>query len=297
LALQERDLNPTFLWAVRKKTGIEQWPSSRLTAILKERFREQLGAEVRILTWRHAAIAISRRHTKQHKFRRDYGASDGRTWNDEQASHPSHVAGSIYARGIEEAPGHIASARAEYRQISRAWHDLLGVAGPAPASQQPTSNDQALTHLKSAQQPRSARDQIRGDSVALHDQSDIDSEEDSEGFESESDDDTPPLSNGTSPTRSPSPRAQAKVSSQPRKRKLGSTSNLYAEEEEAPQAYHRTDQWLSQDGNSTDAWSAGEESGREETEKRVRSRGGLLTKRQRIEYEQRWIGRDYIVLV
>jgi hypothetical protein len=35
----------------------------------------------------------------------------------------------IYARGIEEAPGHVASARAEYRQISREWHAYLGFSG------------------------------------------------------------------------------------------------------------------------------------------------------------------------
>jgi hypothetical protein len=35
----------------------------------------------------------------------------------------------IYARGIEEAPGHVAAARAEYRQISREWHIYLGFSG------------------------------------------------------------------------------------------------------------------------------------------------------------------------
>lgn len=38
------------------------------------------------------------------------------------------LAGLIYARGIEEAPGHLASARAEYRRISRAWHSWFGFA-------------------------------------------------------------------------------------------------------------------------------------------------------------------------
>lgn len=35
----------------------------------------------------------------------------------------------IYARGIEEALGHVASARSEYRQISREWHTYLGFSG------------------------------------------------------------------------------------------------------------------------------------------------------------------------
>src|SRR6201995_4619968 len=50
------------------------------------------------------------------------------TWNDGQACHAADLAASIYARGIEEAPGHFASARAEYRQISREWHSWLGFA-------------------------------------------------------------------------------------------------------------------------------------------------------------------------
>lgn len=50
------------------------------------------------------------------------------TWNDAQACHMADLAGAIYARGIEEAPGHVATARAEYRQISRAWHSWLGFA-------------------------------------------------------------------------------------------------------------------------------------------------------------------------
>ena len=50
------------------------------------------------------------------------------TWNNAQACHLADLARSIYAQGIEEAPGHVASARAEYRQISRAWHSWLGFA-------------------------------------------------------------------------------------------------------------------------------------------------------------------------
>ena len=35
----------------------------------------------------------------------------------------------IYARVIEEAPGHVASTRSEYRQITREWHTYLGFSG------------------------------------------------------------------------------------------------------------------------------------------------------------------------
>jgi hypothetical protein len=44
------------------------------------------------------------------------------TWNNTQACHLANLAGSVYAQGIKKALGHVASTRAEYRQISRAWH-------------------------------------------------------------------------------------------------------------------------------------------------------------------------------
>lgn len=61
-------------------------------------------------------VAISFRLSK---FNKDYGLEASPTWNDEQAGHLSHLASIVYARGIEEAPGHVEAARAEYRQISR----------------------------------------------------------------------------------------------------------------------------------------------------------------------------------
>lgn len=45
---------------------------------------------------------------------------------DKQSCHTTLVSGAVYARGIEEAPGHVKSRRAEYRQISRGWHSWLG---------------------------------------------------------------------------------------------------------------------------------------------------------------------------
>jgi hypothetical protein len=125
-------ISSPFLWALphvaqNEKGQYSPWPSSRLSHILKQEFRARLETHANIQTWRHAAIAINRRHLKQAKFNKDYDIG-GRTWNNEQAAHPSGLAGSIYARGIEEAPGHVESRRAEYRQISRAWHSWLGFA-------------------------------------------------------------------------------------------------------------------------------------------------------------------------
>ena len=50
------------------------------------------------------------------------------TWNNTQACHLANLAGSVYAQGIKKALGHVASTRAEYRQISRAWHSQVGFA-------------------------------------------------------------------------------------------------------------------------------------------------------------------------
>jgi hypothetical protein len=122
-----------FLWALPQKAQNEEgqygpWPSSRLSQILQQEFQCRLNTRANIQIWRHAAIAISRRHLKQAKFNKDYDIGKGMTWNDAQACHLADLAGSIYARGIEEAPGHVESARSEYRQLSRAWHSWLGFA-------------------------------------------------------------------------------------------------------------------------------------------------------------------------
>lgn len=123
--------NP-FLWALIQEKENESgqygpWPSSRLGHIIKREFQAQLSTQASTPIWRHVAIAINRRHLQQAKFKKDYNM-DSRTWNDEQAAHPTSIAGAIYARGIEEAAGHVEAARTEYRRISRAWHSWLGFA-------------------------------------------------------------------------------------------------------------------------------------------------------------------------
>jgi hypothetical protein len=134
LALNEKPNPLSFLWSCAKEATNVPWLSPRLAGILAREFKEHLDTEAAILLWRHAAIAISRRHLRQAKFNKDYGLEISPTWNDEQAGHPSHLASTIYARGIEEAPGHIAAARAEYRQISREWHTFLGLGDDTSSS-------------------------------------------------------------------------------------------------------------------------------------------------------------------
>jgi hypothetical protein len=74
--------------------------------------------------YRHLAIAISRRHLPGGGFKRDYGLEN--TKFDTQSSHSSWTAGCIYARGLEEAPGHVEARKEIYRRISCEWHEFLG---------------------------------------------------------------------------------------------------------------------------------------------------------------------------
>lgn len=141
LALNSKEPVSPYLWAAKEPreapqppqppqsknaTRLPHWGSSRLSKILQQAFRTWLNTDGNITTWRHAAIAISRKHLGGTKFKRDYGAEPAPTWAAEQTGHTAHVAGNVYARGIEEAPGHVASARAEYRALRRIWHSFLG---------------------------------------------------------------------------------------------------------------------------------------------------------------------------
>jgi hypothetical protein len=105
------------------------WSATRLSVALSRTFKLSFGTETNIQMWRHAAIAISRRHLQQAKFKRDFIEAVSWAWNDEMAAHSTKIAGLTYARGLEEAPGHIAGAKAEYRRISREWHAWLGFGG------------------------------------------------------------------------------------------------------------------------------------------------------------------------
>lgn len=86
-------------------------------------FAENCCGFANIQVRRHAIIDISRQHLKQGKFKKDFDLGQTPTWADKQPCHTTPVAGSVYSCGIEETPGHVTSTRAEYRQISREWHD------------------------------------------------------------------------------------------------------------------------------------------------------------------------------
>ncbi|EAL89304.1 putative telomere-associated RecQ helicase [Aspergillus fumigatus Af293] len=120
LARRQSGPQSAFLWPC----GDGTWDSSWLRTVLQREAEIHLQTKLNILSYRHTAIAISRVHLKCGGFKRDYGTDDA-VFN-EQASHSSWVAGTVYARGLQEAPGHVEARRQRYRAISREWHAFLG---------------------------------------------------------------------------------------------------------------------------------------------------------------------------
>lgn len=135
LALHRTDPPSPFVWP----KGQSSWDSSRLSVVLKKQFTAVLGQPMNIPVYRHLAIAISRRHLSCGGFKRDYGTEE--TAYTKQASHGTWTAGSIYARGLEEAAGHVTERRMAYRSISKEWHEFLGFAPAAlPAVKRPLAD-------------------------------------------------------------------------------------------------------------------------------------------------------------
>ena len=82
---------------------------------------------------------MSRVYLKSRGFKQDYGIKE-KSLND-QASHTTWIAGSIYARGLEEAPRAIEARRAEYRMVSREWHTFLRFCAYMPCTKRPALFD------------------------------------------------------------------------------------------------------------------------------------------------------------
>jgi hypothetical protein len=115
--------------------GDGSWESTRLTNVLKEEARIHLQTHLNITYYRHVAIAISRIYLKCGGFKRDYGIEEKKS--NDQASHTTWIAGTLYARGLEEAPGAVEARRAEYRTVSREWHSFLGFRAYVPCRKRP----------------------------------------------------------------------------------------------------------------------------------------------------------------
>lgn len=92
-----------------------------------------------IPVYRHVAIAISRRHLNGGGFKRDYDIGD--RVGDLQTTHTSWTAGRLYARGLEEVPGHVEARRAGFRAVSREWHNFLGFANTLNSRKRSSEGD------------------------------------------------------------------------------------------------------------------------------------------------------------
>ena len=115
LVLRKRDLPSPFLWAA--SGSLEPWNSSRLSRVLQRETKQALGVALNIQVYRHLAVAMSRKHLSCGGFKRDYGVDDSKT--DAQCSHTTWTAGTVYARGLEEAAGHVEARKSEYRKVSQ----------------------------------------------------------------------------------------------------------------------------------------------------------------------------------
>jgi hypothetical protein len=94
LVHRQKGPSSAFLWPA----GEGSWDSSQLRKVLQREARTHLQTKMNILSYWHAAIAISRVHLKCGGFKRDYGADDAAF--NEQASYGSWIAGTVYARGL-----------------------------------------------------------------------------------------------------------------------------------------------------------------------------------------------------
>ena len=111
----------------------KKWTSERMRKVMKRESLVGLGLELTIQSYRELAIGISRRYMQGQAFRMDEDDEDG-DWQegekdevmDLQAGHTAHVAEMIYARGIMERSGEVASKRQKFRECSEMWHRFLG---------------------------------------------------------------------------------------------------------------------------------------------------------------------------
>ena len=116
------------------------WTPDRLREVMQRESRLGLyGQIINIASWRHIAIALSRRFLRTSSAFPQNMNDDGETdeavdpetypeenFLDLQAGHSSHVAGIAYARQLHDAPGTMAFRRTMFRNISQDWHHFLG---------------------------------------------------------------------------------------------------------------------------------------------------------------------------
>ncbi len=130
-AVWKKDEVSAYMWPADPDG--KKWTSERMRKVMKRESLVGLRFEMTIQSYRELAIGISRRYMRGQAFRMDEDDEDG-DWQegekdevmDLQAGHTAHVAGMIYARGIMERSGEVASKRQKFRECSEMWHRFLG---------------------------------------------------------------------------------------------------------------------------------------------------------------------------
>jgi RecQ family ATP-dependent DNA helicase len=118
----EEELSP-FLWS----QDPAKWTEDRCRKVLKRESILWMNTVLTVSSYRHVAIAISRRYMRRGPFVEDEEEEKMEDdIADKQASHTLMSAGAIYARLLDEARGHVASERERYRVSSVAWHEWQG---------------------------------------------------------------------------------------------------------------------------------------------------------------------------
>ena len=88
-----------------------------------------IGVKLNISSWRHIAIAISRRYCQENPFQSEdpnQGELDEHSMDDDpwdlQAGHGTHVAGMVYAWELMEGNNVVVGRREKFRHVSQEWH-------------------------------------------------------------------------------------------------------------------------------------------------------------------------------
>jgi superfamily II DNA helicase RecQ len=118
----------------------KKWTSERMRKAIKHESMAGMGVELGIQSYRDLTITISRRYLHSRMaFQPDEDDEDGNYDKDAdneiadlQTAHTSHIAGMVYARGIMERDGEVASKRQRFRECSVTWHRFLGFTPTPP---------------------------------------------------------------------------------------------------------------------------------------------------------------------
>jgi len=115
-----------LVWSECKTSGKgkKKWDTQRMCEVLEKESTEFLKSKLQFHSYRHVAIGMARKHIRENFFTPTTPEED-KIW-DEQSVHESNTAGTIYARGLNSAPGVVASKREGFRKVSQMWQLFLG---------------------------------------------------------------------------------------------------------------------------------------------------------------------------